>query len=108
MFKEYSARKGIIHEHVIPYTPQQNGMAEHQNRTLLDIVRSMMSHAELAQFLWGDVINTARYILNRVPSKSVPKTPYELWIGAKPKMGHIKVWAYPVYVQLLPQERHKL
>ena len=91
MFKEYCTREGIIHEYTIPYTSQQNGVAERRNQTLLDMVRSMMSHAELSLYLWGEVINIAQYLLNRVPSKSVPKTLYELWTEAKPKMEHIKV-----------------
>ena len=105
LFKEYCAREGIIHEYAIPYTPQQNGVAERRNRTLMDMVRSMMSHAGLSLYLWGEAINTAQYILNRVPSKSMPKTPYELWTGAKPKIEHIKVWGCPVHVLLPPQER---
>ena len=83
-------------------------MTKHQNQTLLDMVRSMMSHAELPLYLWGEAINTAQYILNRVPFKSVHKTPYELWTGAKLEMEHIKVWGCPVHVLLPPQERHKL
>ena len=78
LFKEYCARDGIIHEYSIPYIPQQNGVAERRNRTLMDMVRSMISHARLMLYLWGETLNTAQYILNRVPSKSVPKTPYEL------------------------------
>ena len=51
LFKEYCGREGIIHEYTIPYTLQQNGVAERQNRTFLDMVRSMMSHAELPLYL---------------------------------------------------------
>ena len=72
------------------------------------MVRSMMSHAELPLYLWGEAINIAQYILNRVPSKYMPNTPYELWTGAKPKMEHIKVWGCPVHVLLSPKERHGL
>ena len=70
--------------------------------TLMDMVRLMISHARLPQYLWGEALNTAQYILNRVPSKSVPKTPYELWIGAKPKLEHVRVWGCPVHVLLPP------
>lgn len=72
------------------------------------MVKSMISYAELFLYLWGETINTAQYILNMMPSKYVPKTPYELWTEAKHKMEHIKVWGCPVYVLLPPQERHKL
>ena len=75
-----------------PRTPQQNGVAERRNRTLLEMVRSMMSYSDLPHSFWGYAIETANYILNSVPSKSVPLTPIELWTGHKPSLRHIRVW----------------
>ena len=74
----------------IPDTPQQNGVAEKRNRTLLDMVRSMMAQANLPISYWGDALLTAAYILNRVPSKSVPSTSYEVWTGRKPDLSHLR------------------
>ena len=88
--------------------PQQNGVAERRNMTLMDMVRSMISHVRLPLYLWGEALNTTQYILNRVPSKSVPKTSYELWTSAKPELEHVRVWGCPVHVLLPPQERYKL
>ncbi|RVW86797.1 Retrovirus-related Pol polyprotein from transposon TNT 1-94 [Vitis vinifera] len=65
----------------MPGTPKQNGVVEQRNRTLIDMVRSMMSNSTLPEFLWGDALKTVVHILNRVPSKAVPKTPYELWVS---------------------------
>ena len=79
-------------------TPQQNGVAERRNRTLLDMVRSMMSHATLPISFWGYALETAAYILNLVPSKSVPRTPQEMWTGRKPSLSHIHIWGCPAYV----------
>jgi hypothetical protein len=62
----------------MPEMSQQNGVAERHNRTLLDMVRSVLSDTTLSEFLWGEALKTTMYILNRVPSKSVPKTPFEL------------------------------
>ena len=76
----------------MPGTPQQNGVAERRNRTLKDMMRSMISNSNLLDFLWGEALKTATYILNRVPSKSVPKTPFELWTGRKPSLNHLHVW----------------
>ncbi|RVW32009.1 Retrovirus-related Pol polyprotein from transposon TNT 1-94 [Vitis vinifera] len=59
-------------------SPDQNGEAERRNRTLLDMVRSMLSSSKLPKFLWTEALKTTVYILNRVPTKVVPKTPFEL------------------------------
>ena len=76
----------------MPGTSSQNGVAERGNRTLKDMVRSMISHSSLSNSLWGEALKTAVYILNRVPSKAVNKTPYELWTGKKPSIRHLHVW----------------
>src|SRR3954468_19559831 len=80
----------------MPGEPQQNGVAERRNRTLMDMVRSMMSYSTLPLGLWMEALKTAIHILNRVPSKSVPKTPYELWTGRVPSLHHLRVWGSPV------------
>ena len=64
----------------MPGTLQQNGVAERRNRTLKDMVYSMISKIDLPMHLWGDAIKTANYILNRVPSKSVPKYVKICWL----------------------------
>ena len=64
-----------------PGTLQQNGITERRNRILLEMVRSMMSYSTLPISFWGYALNTVMYLLNLVPSKSVPKTPVELWNG---------------------------
>ncbi|GJZ10717.1 putative zinc finger, CCHC-type containing protein [Tanacetum coccineum] len=62
----------------MPGTPQQNSVAERRNRTLMDMVHSMLANSKLLEFLWTKALKTAMHILNRVPFKSVPKTPYEI------------------------------
>ena len=64
-----------------PGTPQRNGVSERRNRTLLDMVRSMMSLTDLPLSFWGYALETAAFTLNRAPSKSVETTPSELWFG---------------------------
>ncbi|KAK8948501.1 hypothetical protein KSP39_PZI005632 [Platanthera zijinensis] len=59
------------------------------------MVRSMIAHTSLPESLWGEALKTAVYILNRVPSKAVPKTPYELWTGKPPSIRHFHVWGCP-------------
>ena len=62
------------------------------------MVRSMMAHATLPITFWGHAIETAAYILNRVPTKAVPKTPLEMWNGRKPSFKHFQVWGCQAYV----------
>ena len=77
---------GIVSQLKPPGTPQRNGVFEHCNRTLLDMVRSMMSLTNLLLSFWGNALDMAAFTLNRAPSKSVETTHYELWFGKKPKV----------------------
>ena len=73
-----------------PGTSQHNGVSKHRDRTLLDMVRSMMSLTDLPLSFWGYALETTAFTLNRAPSKSVETTPYELWFGKKPKLSFLK------------------
>ena len=79
--------------------PQHNGVAERRNRTLLDIVRSMIGKASLPKSFWGYALETVVYILNKVPCKSVKVTPYEIWTNKKPYLSLMIVWGSPAYVK---------
>ncbi|GJR61812.1 putative RNA-directed DNA polymerase [Tanacetum coccineum] len=78
-FFDFCKDHEIINQYTMSGTPQQNGVAERRNRTLIDMVRSMLANSNLPEFLWTEALKTAVHILNTVPSKSVPKTPYEIW-----------------------------
>ncbi|GJT47451.1 retrotransposon protein, putative, ty1-copia subclass [Tanacetum coccineum] len=80
------------HEVTPPYTPQHNGVSERRNRTLLDMVRSMMNLTTLPLSFWDYALESATRILNMVPTKKVDKTPYELWYGKVPNLSYLKVW----------------
>ena len=77
-FDEFLRQQGIMLQLTPPATPQLNGVAERRNRTLLDMVRSMLSYTDLPILLWGYALLTAAQVLNRCSSKSVPKTPHEM------------------------------
>ncbi|XP_075111333.1 uncharacterized protein LOC142181742 [Nicotiana tabacum] len=62
------------------------------------MVKSMLSYSDLPSSFWGYALETTNYILNLVPSKSVPSTPVELWTGRKPSLRHIRVWGCPAHV----------
>ncbi|KAK2352400.1 secreted RxLR effector protein [Trifolium repens] len=100
-FNDHLKECGIVSQLTPPGTPQWNGVSERRNRTLLDMVRSMISHADLPKSFWGHALLTAAYTLNHVPSKKVEKTPYEIWSGKKPHLSFMKVWGCEVYVKRL-------
>ncbi|PKU82600.1 Retrovirus-related Pol polyprotein from transposon TNT 1-94 [Dendrobium catenatum] len=67
----------------------------------------MISSLKLPKFLWTEALRTTMYILNRVPTKAIPKTPFlELWKGLKPSLRHVRVWGCPCVVRIFnPQEK---
>ena len=107
-FAKFLEENGIVAQYTTPGTPQQNGVAERRNRTLMDMVRSMTSVSNLPPNMWSEALKTAVYILNRVPSKSVPKTPFELWNGWKPSLNHVHIWGCQVEVRVYNPHERKL
>ena len=91
-FRQFLEDHGITSQLAAPGQPQQNGVAERRNRTLLEMVRSMMSSASLLVSFWGYALETTQYLLNLVPSKAISTTLKELWTGQKPSLGHVRIW----------------
>ena len=73
----FCKESGIRHLYIMPYKPQQNGIADRRNKTLMDMTRSMMAYAKLPNNFQGEALSTATYILNRIKTKTKPLTPYE-------------------------------
>ncbi|KAK9714501.1 hypothetical protein RND81_06G099300 [Saponaria officinalis] len=99
---------GIVPQYTMPGSPSMNGVAERRNRTLKDMVRSMISHSTLPVLLWGEALKSAAYILNRVPTKAAAKTPYELWTGRKPSLKHLHIWGCPAEARPYRPHENKL
>ena len=91
---EHFVQNGIQHQFSAPYTPQQNGVAERYNRTVMELVRAMLHHKNVHKKYWAEALSTACYIRNRVTSRGIPSntTPYEMFKGAKPKLSHLRVF----------------
>ncbi|GJW29671.1 zinc finger, CCHC-type containing protein [Tanacetum coccineum] len=89
-FLDHLKEHRIIAHRTPPYMPQNNGVSERRNRTLLDMVRSMMSQTTLPKSFWDYALETAARILNMVPTKKVDKTPYEIWHGQAPKLSYLR------------------
>jgi hypothetical protein len=105
-FAKFLEKRGIVAQYTMPGTPQQNGVAERRNHTLIEMVRNMISHANVPEYLWMYALKTTMYLLNRVPSKSVETTPFELWMGRKPSLRHLQVWGCPAEVRIYnPHEK---
>jgi len=90
-FAKFLKKHGICAQYTMPGTPQQNGVLERRNRTLLEMVRSMLSNSCVHVSLWMYALNTTMYFLNMVSSKVVQKTPFELWTSRKPSLRHLHV-----------------
>ena len=75
------------------YTPQQNGVAERMNRSLLDKVRCMIVSSSLPKCFWGEAVSTPAYLVNRSPSRTLDlKTPEEIWSGKPPELGNLRTF----------------
>lgn len=98
--------KGIVHEVSAPFTPEQNGLIERENRTVMKAARSMLFHRKLPEKLWGEAAMTAVYILNRTINRITGlKTPYELYFQEKPHVGHIRVFGSLVLYKAQEKKR---
>uniref|UniRef100_A0A251TCA0 Putative copia protein n=1 Tax=Helianthus annuus TaxID=4232 RepID=A0A251TCA0_HELAN len=108
-FQNFLKNNGIHHQLTTSYTPQQNGVAERKNRTLMELSRSMLKMKELPNTYWAEAVACATYLLNRATTKSVPKlTPQEAWSGKKPNVDHLRVFGCIAYVHIPKQNRSKL
>ena len=97
-FNEFCKDAGIARHHTIRHTPQQNGVAERMNQTLLERARCMLSNAGLARKFWVEAVNTACYLINRGPHTGIDcKTPYEVWSNKLADYSLLKVFGCTVY-----------
>ena len=103
--KSYLRTEGVRHELTVPKTPEQNGIAERMNRTLVESVRSMLADAQLPHKFWVEVLSTAVYLRNRSPTVGVQDvTPYEAWTGGKPRVKHLRVFGCVAYAHIPKDE----
>ncbi|GJV98325.1 putative ribonuclease H-like domain-containing protein [Tanacetum coccineum] len=96
---EFCGQKRIKREYSVARTPQQNGVAERKNRTLIEAARTMLADSLLPTVFWAKAVNTACYVLNRVlVTKPHNKTPYELIIGRAPSISFMRPFGCPVTI----------
>ena len=92
LFSRFLHKHGIVAQYTMPSSLDHNGVAKRRNRTLMDMFKTMSSNCNLPYFLWTRALKTMVYIFKRVPTKAVPKTPFELFKGWKPSLRHICRW----------------
>jgi transposase InsO family protein len=108
-FDALLAERGTRRERSAAYTPEQNGVAERVNRTLLDSVRAMLHDSQLGDAFWGEALLTAVYIHNRVSHRALnSRTPYEAWSGHKPGVGHMRAFGSLAFAHVPKVGRNKL
>jgi transposase InsO family protein len=101
-FTSYCTTQGIQMQHTIPYTPQQNGVAERKNRTLKKMANCMIQSKGLSLKYWAKAINYANYIVNRTPTKALKNiTPEEAWTKIKPDVSHFRVFGTIAWAHIL-------
>ena len=108
-FEEFLSKDGVQNELMISNCPQQNGVAERLKRTLMGMVLCMLSWSGLPQRFWAEALNTAVYLCNHYPTKSVSgMTPYQALTGNKPSVSHLCVFGCSAYCHIAKDEQHKL
>nr|GEW05810.1 hypothetical protein [Tanacetum cinerariifolium] len=96
---QFYGLKGFKREFSVPRTPQQNGIAERKNRTLIEVARTLLADSLLLIQFWAEAVNTACYVQNRVlVTKPHNKTPYELLHDRLPSIGFIRPFGCPVII----------
>lgn len=98
-----------MHQRTVPYSPQQNGVAERMNRTIMEKARSMLHYKSVSTEWWAEAVHTAVYLINRSSNTAhVNSTSYELSFKVKPHMEHLRVFGSQGYAQIDGAKRTKL
>ncbi|KAK8934097.1 hypothetical protein KSP39_PZI014574 [Platanthera zijinensis] len=109
LFDSFCKENGISHQLTAAYSPQQNGVAERKNLTIMNMARSMVKEKGLPKMFWAEGVQCAVYLLNRCPTKSVKfMTPFQAWSGWKPSVKHLRIFGCVAHAHIPDQRRKKL
>lgn len=107
-FDSYLKKEGITHQKSNPYTPEQNGLSERNNRTIVEKARCLLFDANMDKEFWAEATNTAVYLQNRTALPALnDRTPFEIWTGHKPDISHLRIFGSSVMVHLAKEKRQK-
>ncbi|GKV36358.1 hypothetical protein SLEP1_g44499 [Rubroshorea leprosula] len=108
-FGSFYKQNGIKRQLTIRRTPEQNGVAERKNRTVVEMARSMLNEKKLPQTFWAEAVATTVHILNLSPTKAVRNmTPYEAWWKRKPNVSSLRVFGCISYAMIASNDRTKM
>lgn len=128
-FQSLAAKHGFLHQRTVPHTPEQNGVAERMNRTIVEKVRCMLLDAGLNNNFWAEAATTAVYLINRIPSRGMKHgvddehgmkhglsdehgmkhvTPEERWSNMKPDLSMLRVFGCKAMAHIPKVQRSKL
>lgn len=108
-FQTLCEKSGIKRELTAPYSPQQNGVVERRNRTIMEMARAMMQEKQMPKSYWAEASHTAVYVLNRTITKALKgSTPYEVLFHTKPNISHLRIFGSPAYALIPAHQRDKL
>lgn len=106
--QEYLALEGIKFECTVGYSPQQNGVSERRNRTLMEAARTLLADSKLPKSFWAEAVHHSNYVFNRIVSRKHDKSPFEQFYGSKPSIDEIHAFGTYVYVWIPDIKRNKL
>jgi hypothetical protein len=102
-------QKNVKHQRTVPHCPQQNGQAERRNQTIMNMARCALIEAKLAFEFWPFAVQYSTYTLNRLPTRRIEwKTPFQLWLGMKPDVKHMKPFGCTMYAHIESSMRNSL
>src|SRR5260221_1690072 len=108
-FNDFLSKHGISHQTSVPYTPEQNSLAERANRTVVKQARCMLKAAGMSDGFWAKAVNTAVYLSNQSPSSPLGnRTLIEVWSGKKPSMQSLQTFGSVVWAYIPKLNRKKL
>ena len=108
-FDSFCQQEGIKRQFTVAYTPQQNGVAERMNRTLLERTRAMLRTMGMTKSFWIEAVKIVYYVINRSASTAFDlKMPMEMWIGKPVDYSRLHTFGNPVYVMYNAQKTLKL
>jgi transposase InsO family protein len=94
-FGRYCMERGIQRQLTAPYSPQQNGMVERRNQSVVVMARCMLKAKKLPSYFWGEDVTTTVHVLNRAPTRALNgMTPYEAWYGERPPVHYFRTFGY--------------